>query len=96
MQIVVTQHGDGAIAERFDESQRGKRGRPPIDQVADEPEPVPGIVEVDQIEQTPQRLVTALNVTDRVDGHQWTMLGTDNENTGIGTRKRSPPSASNS
>jgi hypothetical protein len=66
MQIVVAEHHDGALAQIAHEAQDRERRRTPVDEVADEPQPVAGALEPAELEQRLQLLQAALYVADRV------------------------------
>lgn len=51
VQVVVAQQAGGGIAEPLEPAQRGQRGGPAVDQVAEQVEPVAGRGEVDFLEQ---------------------------------------------
>ena len=62
VQIVVAEHHDRAISEVAYEAQGRERTRAAIDQISDEPQPVPAPVEAANLEQRPQFVEAALNV----------------------------------
>ena len=69
MQIVIAQHGLSCRTEVLDEGQTADRVRPPVDQVAGQPESVVQRVKADVIEQGGQRTQATLQVTDSIEGH---------------------------
>jgi len=69
VQIVVALHDDGALPEIAHEPHHGRRVRPAVHQVADEPEAVARARESDLAEQALERLEAGLDVADRVGGH---------------------------
>src|SRR6266702_2776105 len=69
VQIVVAEDRQRALAQITHETQRGKRCRAPVDEIAYEPQAVLVAVESARAEQHPQLLEAALDVADRVDGH---------------------------
>jgi hypothetical protein len=68
VEVVVAEHDHGALAQIAHEAQHGERRRPAVDEVADEPQPVPGAIEPREREQGSQFLEAALDVADRVGG----------------------------
>jgi len=71
MEIVIAEHRDGCIAERFHVAQAIGRPRPAIHEVADEPQLVARRIECDLIDEPAQRLEAALQVSDRVGGQRY-------------------------
>lgn len=71
VEIVISQHRHGPIAERDDFPHDGKRFRAAINQVAGQPEPVMSGVETSGFQKPHEFAVAALDVTDGV-GCQWT------------------------
>src|SRR6266542_655201 len=69
VQIVVAEDRQRALAQITHETQRGKRCRAAVDEIAYEPQAVLVAVESERAEQHPQLLEAALDVADRVDGH---------------------------
>jgi len=61
---MVAQHRDRAIAERAHPAQAAERVRAAIDQVADEPQPVPFGSEVQPLEQLLELVQAAVQVAD--------------------------------
>ena len=70
MQIVIAEHAQGALAERFDEAQHLQRLRPAVDQVAGEPQAVARGIETQPFQQLLQGRVAALHIADGVNRHQ--------------------------
>ena len=71
VEIVISEYGDGPIAEGDDFPHDGERFRAAIDQVARQPEPVMPGVETRGFQKPHEFAITALDVTDGV-GCQWT------------------------
>ena len=69
MQIVVAEHGNGARAQAFDETQHRQRMRPAVYQVADQPQTVACRIERAFVEQAAQRRIATLHIADCVNGH---------------------------
>ena len=69
VQVVIAQNGDGAVAQRFDQTQHLQRIRPAIDQIAHQPEPVLRGVETYLLQQLLKLNVTSLNVAYCIDRH---------------------------
>ena len=69
VQVMVAQHGDRAVTQRFDEAQRGQRLGTAIDQIADEPETIAAAIEPDSDQQALEFIETTLHVTDGVSRH---------------------------
>lgn len=69
-EIVVAQDGDGPISKVLDVAKDAQRVRATIDQIADEPEAISGRVESNMLDETLQRFVTSLHISDRVGGHE--------------------------
>ena len=81
VQVVVAEHGDGAVAQPFDKTQGIEGVRAAGDQIAAEPEHVLVGIERGKIQQTAQVVVTALDVTDKTVRHE-----TSVDNIGDGQR----------
>ena len=71
MQVVIAQHGNGAISQRFYIAQGLQGLRTAVDQIPGEPERIPGRIEFEFIEECAQCVVAALNVTDGIDRHSY-------------------------
>ena len=69
MQVVIAQHGNRRVAQAADETDRFQRFGAAVDQVAGQPQRVVRRIEAHGLEQPLQRIVTALQVSDRVNGH---------------------------
>jgi hypothetical protein len=69
VQVVVAEYANGAVAKLLYEPQCLQRLRAAIYQIADKPERIVRGIEVREIEQPPQRIVTALHIADCVGGH---------------------------
>ncbi len=82
VQIVVAEHGDGTVAQPFDEAQGVERVRAAGDQIAAQPEYVVSGIELGQIQQTAQVVVTALDIANKTVRHE-----TSVDNVGDGQRK---------
>ena len=70
VQVVIAEHGDRARAEAFHEAQHRQRMRAAVDEIADQPQAVARRIEAALVEQTAQRRVTALDVTDCVSSQE--------------------------
>jgi len=68
VEVVVAEHDHGALAQIAHEAQHRERRRAAVDEVAHEPQPVPGAIEPRELEQALQLLEAALDVADRVGG----------------------------
>ena len=66
---MIAQGHDRAVPEVAHEAERLQRRRPPVHEIADEPQSVAGRVETDVVEQAPKGVEAALEITDRVCGH---------------------------
>ena len=66
---MVAQHRHRSFPQASDEAQGFQGTRPPIDQIAHQPEPVGGRVEGTTIQQASEGVETPLNVADGVSGH---------------------------
>jgi len=69
VQVMVAQDAVGGVAQGMHAAQDRQRLATTIDQIAAEPEAIRSWVEVDRIEETAQRIVATLDVTDRPVGH---------------------------
>ena len=69
MQVVIAEHRYRMLAEFADEAQGRQGARSTVDQIARQPQPVGTGTEIQLIEKSPELVVTALDVADRVDGH---------------------------
>jgi hypothetical protein len=69
VQVVIPEYHTGRRAKGFDEAQHFQRRRPPIHEIADEPQAVGRRIEADIVEQAPQRIETALQVADCIGSH---------------------------
>ena len=69
-ELMITQDKTDGRVKILDETQRGERVRTPVDQITDEPERVDGWIEGNAIQESPERIETALNIPDCVGGHQ--------------------------
>jgi len=69
MQIVVAQHRHRRAAQRAHEAQTFQALRTAIDQIAGQPQGIGARIETQTIEQPPQRIEAALQITDGVAGH---------------------------
>jgi hypothetical protein len=69
VQIVIAKHGNRRVTERFYKSECFQRFGPAVDEVTRKPERVVGGVEADGVEEGPKRIVTSLQITDRIDRH---------------------------
>jgi hypothetical protein len=65
MQIVVTEHHDGVLAERTHETQHGQGVRAAVHEIAHEPQAIAVRRESDALQERPQLVVATLNVADR-------------------------------
>ena len=81
MQVVVAEHGHGCVAERLHLAQHVERRGTAIHEIADEPQPVLGRREADEVEELAELRVTALDVADRVE-HRQTAVGRVSARTG--------------
>jgi hypothetical protein len=70
MQVVITEHRHGGIADRFYFAQHRQRIGAAIDEVADQPQSVHGWRKTDQFQQLAELGVAALDVADRVEAHR--------------------------
>ena len=66
---MVAEYDDGRVTERLDTAQYGERVGSPVDEVADEPQPVSSCIEVNFREQRLQFERAALHVADGVNRH---------------------------
>ena len=82
VQIVVAEHGDGSVAQPLDEAQGIERVWAAGDQIAAQPEYVVSGIELGQIQQTAQVVVTALDIANKTVRHE-----TSVDNVGDGQRK---------
>ncbi len=82
VQVVVTEYGNGTVAQILDESQCVERVWAAGDQIAAEPEHIIFGIELGKIQQTAQVVVTALDVTDKTVRHE-----TSVDNVGDGQRE---------
>ncbi len=69
MKIVVAEHDDRRVAQRFHATKHRERLRPAIHEVTDEPEPVGARIESQLIEKPRELVIASLDVADRVSGH---------------------------
>jgi hypothetical protein len=79
MQVVVAEHHHRPVPQLAHEAQHLQRLWPPVDQVADEPEPVVRRIEADAAQQRLQLVKTALHIPYRV-GRHGTQFVTSNPN----------------
>ncbi len=75
MEVVIAEHRDGGVTQRLDLAQHGERIGTAVDEVADEPQPIRARREADQLQQPAEFGVAALDVTDRVEAHDYGMRG---------------------
>jgi hypothetical protein len=92
-QVVVAQHHVAVLAQRMHQAQRFQRFAAAVDQVAAEPQPVLRGVEADLLQQALGGTVAALEVADRPDRHQCSILGMQRTNCGISASNSVPSSA---
>ena len=70
MQVVVAEHRDDRVAERFHVAQYGERIGTAIDEVAGEPQSIARRRKIDQRQQLVEFRMTTLDVADRVKRHE--------------------------
>ena len=92
MQVMISENDRCGIAHCPDPPQRLQRFGPPVDDVADEPNPVAIRRESDRFEQCSELGVAALNVTDSVES-QCRTPGIASRKGAIGASKCCPSSA---
>ncbi len=66
MQVMVAEQAGRGVAQAPDQPQGGQRGRPRVDQVTEQVDPVPRGREVDFFQQGLQSAATALDVADQI------------------------------
>ena len=100
---MIAQYRDRRIAEALDEAQGAPRFRTAVHEIAGQPELVFPRIETNLVEKPAKRVITALQVADRVLSQlstpqirpgQCSTPGTASVNGGIGASKSAPSSAS--
>ncbi|MND40105.1 hypothetical protein D3C80_308390 [compost metagenome] len=69
VQVMVAEHADQGFADRIKEAQGFQGFRSAVDQVAHQPEAIPGRVEADSFQQAFQWVQASLEIADRIDRH---------------------------
>ncbi len=66
---MIAEYGHRAISQISDQPQDAETIWPPINQIAHEPEPITGAIEIDSIEKAQEGLETTLYITDCICSH---------------------------
>ena len=69
VKVMVAEYRYDRLAKAFDEAQCLQRLRTTVDQIADQPQGILVGLESKVVEQTPERVIAALQVTDCIRGH---------------------------
>ncbi|MNP22870.1 hypothetical protein D3C76_1155580 [compost metagenome] len=69
VQVVVAEHADQGFADRIKEAQGFQGFRSAVDQVAHQPEAIPGWIEADSLQQALQLVQASLEIADRISRH---------------------------
>src|SRR5687768_18148151 len=69
MQVMVAQYHDDRVFQAHNETQYRQRPRTPVDHISDQPKSVFFPVELNQVEELPEFLITTLQITNCESGH---------------------------
>lgn len=94
MQVVVAQHAHQRLTNTVEKAQRLEGLRATVDQVAHQPQRVFLRIESNALQQALERIEAALQVADRIRGHQCRAPGTARRKGLMTASKRLPSSAS--